>query len=883
MTMARERVSYHFDTDFQDLILACMIKHPERFAAVGDIVLPEYFYGVQSMRVCKAMHAYFQKAGHFPVVEALGNFVFDLESRDDHEKARQAKAYVLKLGAMDTRDVDYVVESTVRFARERAVINAIHDAAAKIQDGKWPEEGFAPAFDRALRVGEDTEDVGYSLKDDADKVIDKVTAVTYGVATKYAALDALWFNGWGPGWLVVPLAPPKSFKCFGKGTGILMYDGTVKAVENVVVGDVVMGDDSTPRNVLTSGSGVGPLYRVSQSSGEDFVCNDAHLLCFKSVAGVVTERRTDECAGQTSWFYRENQCYKAAVDFPEQPVPLDPYLLGLWLGDGTSSASSVCVAHADVEIAEYLRAQAKLLGLRVAVGANRAGCCQMRFSGVRNTEKCCFAGCSEIKRGSSEYCGRHYGQMCHKGYRVAASGNKKGKNTVLGALKGLNVLSNKHIPNLYACNCRQTRLRVLAGLLDSDGYLSSGGSHKKRRFIFYNSNSVLAAGACRLARSLGFHVSMARYVASIKSTGYEGKCWHVTITGDISKIPTLLPRKRGVDSFKRKNGRYKIKVASLGVGYYHGFTVDGNHRFLLSDFTVTHNSTICVNLALNMVNGKGSTPAIPVFYYACELSAELTLMRAYSRLTGIKMEDFYKERKGHSRLATHRALEDKVEEKLVVKYFPAKTATIKMIRAHTKTAIDRFGVRPKAIFIDHAETIRPGQAGKNVSDWRQQADIYTEARALGDEFKCVVIMPDRCNREACERSTPSMTGFQGALEKAGIVDVGIGICQSPDERKPDPMDEQGRQSVRYFVFLNRHGRQYVHLGGHVNPETMEMTVEKEIPWTEADGGKKHVGNGGGAPAAAGRGVLLNEDAVKSPTAGDNRAPVRPAPSPRKIH
>jgi hypothetical protein len=65
-----------------------------------------------------------------------------------------------------------------------------------------------------------------------------------------------------------------------------------------------------------------------------------------------------------------------------------------------------------------------------------------------------------------------------------------------------------------------------------------------------------------------------------------------------------------------------------------------------------------------------------------------------------------------------------------------------------------------------------------------------------------------------------MTSFQGAFEKAGIVDAAIGICFTEQERL--------QNKVRYFIFLNRHGRQLVHFEGRVDPELMRMTVDNEI-------------------------------------------------------
>ena len=107
-----------------------------------------------------------------------------------------------------------------------------------------------------------------------------------------------------------------------------------------------------------------------------------------------------------------------------------------------------------------------------------------------------------------------------------------------------------------------------------------------------------------------------------------------------------------------------------------------------------------------------------------------------------------------------------------------------------------------------------------MTDWRSQAEIYTQARALADELQCTVVLPDRCNKDTVGKDTPDMTSFQGSFEKAGIVDVSIGICQTDVERL--------KSDIRYFIFINRHGRQYDYFRGKVNQDHMTMSIEHEM-------------------------------------------------------
>ena len=77
------------------------------------------------------------------------------------------------------------------------------------------------------------------------------------------------------------VSPTGSGKCLGEGTPILMYDGKIKSVEDIVAGDRLMGPDSKPRNVLSVCSGVEMLYKIIPVKGDPYVVNASHILSLK--------------------------------------------------------------------------------------------------------------------------------------------------------------------------------------------------------------------------------------------------------------------------------------------------------------------------------------------------------------------------------------------------------------------------------------------------------------------------------------------------------------------------------------------------------------------------------------------------------------------------
>jgi hypothetical protein len=80
---------------------------------------------------------------------------------------------------------------------------------------------------------------------------------------------------------IVVIGKPGTGKCLGYNTPLMMYDGSIKMVQNVKTGDVLMGDDMTPRNVLSITNGYDQLFKVCQSNGMDYVVNSRHILSLR--------------------------------------------------------------------------------------------------------------------------------------------------------------------------------------------------------------------------------------------------------------------------------------------------------------------------------------------------------------------------------------------------------------------------------------------------------------------------------------------------------------------------------------------------------------------------------------------------------------------------
>jgi hypothetical protein len=160
------------------------------------------------------------------------------------------------------------------------------------------------------------------------------------------------FQGKGGGVLSLPCGYGK---CLGKDTLVMMFDGTVKKVQDIQVGEEIMGDDSTPRTILSTCTGTEQLYKVIPTKGEPYIVNESHILSVKYIqkrnknyGKVLDISVLDYIKSSNDFKHNEVRGYRVPVTFPQHEVPLDSYMLGFWLGDGSSMSSVITTQDSSV-------------------------------------------------------------------------------------------------------------------------------------------------------------------------------------------------------------------------------------------------------------------------------------------------------------------------------------------------------------------------------------------------------------------------------------------------------------------------------------------------------------------------------------------------------
>lgn len=343
-------------------------------------------------------------------------------------------------------------------------------------------------------------------------------------------------------------------KCMAKDTPILMYDGTIKMVQDIQVGDLLLGDDSGPRTVLSLARGRDKMYDIVPVKGDKYTVNQEHILCLRASGFPKLSCNVSTRVHNYNIQWIENNAFMSkSFSFTdenreEKKRTAEEFFKTIQQNSATNDNVL------EIEVKEYVKlpqkTKATLKGYR---------------TGVDFPEK----------------------ELPIDPYRVGYA-MRDAVDSKISA-----VLNNNwsQIPALYKCNSRENRLQLLAGFMDSAGKIT-----KSRVEIICIRIEFPIEDVVYLARSLGF------YCSTVVKAGGSVIC----INGEgIEQIPTKIPRKQTEPRKQIKNALVTgIKAIDIGEGDYYGFMLDGNCRYLIGDFTVTHNTCTSIAMAEGMKSEK---------------------------------------------------------------------------------------------------------------------------------------------------------------------------------------------------------------------------------------------------------------------------------------
>ena len=516
-------------------------------------------------------------------------------------------------------------------------------------------------------------------------------------------------GGLSKGDLMYIFGRPGSGKCLGLGTKIVMFDGGYKNVEDIVVGDLLMGVDSTPRTVLSTTTGKEMMYWIHQKKGISYRVNKSHILSLKRGKTEKKQKYGDErqfvvgdIANKSKRFFDTWKGWKSGVSFPEREITIDPYFLGLWLGDGSTSSSTVW--NEDVEIEEWFD----------------------KFAHENNFEL-------SIKE---------YKDKC------------KGLNLTGGmqiALRKLGVLGNKHIPDDYMFNTYEVRMSLLAGLIDSDGHLSKDD---KISYEITLKDKKLLMQVKQLCDSLGFVTAVAEKVGTIKSIDFSDTHYRLRFGGNnLEDIPVKIARKQAIKPKYNSSWRLMpITIVEDKVDDYYGFELSGDGLFLLEDFTVTHNTTLLFSMIVSWVlTGKR------VVVISNEIRYEDVLFKLYAHMAGIEQS------------AKRKNAITEIDKKrlLIVKNFLGVNKNLRIIKKPVHN------VKQISSFIENDTDIVAIDGAYLMSkspDWKDLTEVSNALRGISNNYGVAIVGVIQANRSAAEKTgLESVAGSDSFTQDADIL------------------------------------------------------------------------------------------------------------------
>lgn len=304
-------------------------------------------------------------------------------------------------------------------------------------------------------------------------------------------------------------------------------------MDELRVGDEVFGPDGLPTKV-TAVSEIyeRPLWRVTAWDGSEVLCGKGHLWTVRKHTSQKHPYSTMTTEEVCAWLAGGRQAFlprHKPVQFPEAKLPIDPWVLGAWLGDGTSTAGKI-TSHPDDQ--PYMRAR-------------------FEAAGYQTTDQ------------KDPY---NFGVL-----------------DLWPKLKAEGLLGNKHIPASYLTASVGQRLALIQGLMDTDGNVTAAG-----QCVFDNDSEQIANGVVELLHSLGVRARL--WSRADRRYGDERVRYRVAFK---LQDAAGMPRKRERIRPPTIDRHRSIKVAETGrSGKMLCITVDREDGLFLAGrgYLVTHNS-----------------------------------------------------------------------------------------------------------------------------------------------------------------------------------------------------------------------------------------------------------------------------------------------------
>ena len=577
---------------------------------------------------------------------------------------------------------EFALEQAVEYLKGRALKNLSQDVDAYLLAGDVKKaENAITKFKKVERNNGESASILYNTKEVINTFTDEESTLfrfpgAYGQVTgKFNREDFFAY-----------VAPMKRGKCLGYGTEILMKDGTIKQVQDIRVGDRLMGPDSNARTVLSINRGRGQLYRITSKrlAGPytetpiiDFVCNGDHILCLGNEQHGRREISVEDYLKLPKTIRDSWRLYRVGVTYPARHNSIPPAIVGNHL------------------------------------------------------------------------------------YRMSTMFPDK----------------KIEIPHDYMATSKEHRLQLLDGIRESCSYKQK--LKRKKGWTMQFLNPHFAKSVLRLCQQLGL-------VCYLYAKVRETRVWYKVVYEEKHKC-----------KYSSYN-LFHLNVEPLGEGDYYGFTLDKDHKFLLGDCTVSHNTFHLIYTAETaMMNG------LRVIFFSLEMSRANMIKRMWMSLSGQLNENkedidfpYFEEAEDGKYKIKHKTISRKavdimdIEKKqkslrrlsrggdIQIVAVPAYSLTVEGLDAYLDD-FEQKGYIPDVIIVDYADIMAPSEKG----DYRNQLDgIWKRLRGLAQKRKALVVTASQSGRSSIDKEVDA-TDIAEDIRKIAHVTSMVSLNQTPTDIK----------------------------------------------------------------------------------------------------
>lgn len=555
-----------------------------------------------------------------------------------------------------------------------------------------------------------------------DNPIDQV-----GIPTGFPVYDQAIGGGLRKSTINVIAARPKALR---HGSLVYTPNGPVK-IENVELGDVVLH----PIHGNTKVTAIWPhynidIYRIYFRDGDTIDCCEDHIWHVKKTYGNNQEelKTTKELMNDLTYGsygkYKWNVPLPKITEFKEQDIIIDPYVMGILLGDGSVS-NNTCVYHTmDNEIHQYMRTYATSIGLEVKIDQDQ-----------------------ENNQSIS--------------YRINGFQDKLRETGILG-----HNCYNKFIPKEYIYNLPKVRLAILAGLLDTDGDCTTDACSGNSRIRFGSVSLQLCKDVKEIVQSLGGLCSINKTQTKCRGKVFDSYRCEIRLPEGIN--PFRLTRK--AKKFTgRKIGELKrtiVKIEKVGQDNARCLTLSDNDGLFMTDnYIVTHNTgktLLSDNMGLNI-----AMSGIPVLNMDTEMTKQDHMNRLLAMMTEIEMNKIETGKFGESQAsaqkiqkAAHKLKDAKFFHKSIAgKSFDEQLSIMKRWLIKEVGLNDDGTAKDCVVFYDYLKLMDTQGLSSDMKEYQLLGFMMTSLHNFASKYKIPIVAFIQLNRDGITKeSTDTASG-----------------------------------------------------------------------------------------------------------------------------